>query len=352
MAQVCALTEVEAIAPAAPATSNANARPMVDPHGNGVRIGESGVPAQASPGSEADIAPPPAPAPAPTPAPAPALLPRAPTPAPTPAPAPTPTPVPTSGRLRWPHHNRAKRHRACEHLLEYEEELMVQSLAGDVFREGRCFSLYSEADIAPMPAPEGAAGTPELQLQPSRLEPAPAPAPTPSPTPVTAPSPAPLLVVAGSTRRGTEVSSCSVPGCCRPRQYWRIDRATFSGVQVCCLDCTAPLPGATVTSSERGHSMEFNAAAAARRQQQPSTPLPAPAPALLPRNYTFTNVSASTNANASANRGTTPHRVSLNRDITRSTSSCGKCLLERRNRRRRRCDAPASVEGKQRQRCL
>ena len=143
-----------------PATSNATARPMVDPHGNGVRIGESGVPAQALAESEADIAPPPAPAPAPTPAPAPAPLPRAPTPAPTPAPAPTLTPVPTAGRLRRPYDNRAKRHRACEHLLEYEERLMVQALAGGRFREERCFSLYSEAYIAPMPAP---VSTPALE---------------------------------------------------------------------------------------------------------------------------------------------------------------------------------------------
>ena len=75
VAQLCALLKAEAIAPAASATSNADARPMVDPHGNGVRIGESGVPAQAAP--------------------APALVPRAPTLASTPAPAPTPTPVPT-----------------------------------------------------------------------------------------------------------------------------------------------------------------------------------------------------------------------------------------------------------------
>ena len=42
---------------------------------------------------------------------------------------------------------------------------MVQALAGDMFREERCFSLYSGADIAPMPAP-ASTPAPEPALAP------------------------------------------------------------------------------------------------------------------------------------------------------------------------------------------
>ena len=131
---------------------------------------------------------------------------------------------------------------------------------------------------APAPAP---APTPAPAHAPAAA-PAPTPAPTTSPTPATAPSPDPPLVVACSTGRGAEVSACSVPGCGRPSRYWRIDRATRSGVQICCVDCTDATSASSSLFATSSHSMACNDAAAARRQQQPSIPLPAPAPPPAP----------------------------------------------------------------------
>ena len=157
------------------------------------------------------------------------------------------------------------------------------------------------------PAPPAAAPPPTPAPAPM---PAPAPAPlprAPSPAP-TPPSPAPLphttrprpstarsRVGGGSSsaagasasaraalaRAQSPPAHCSTPGCCRPRKTWRIDPATFFGVQVCCEPCGAAPPGAAATGGERAHSRECDAAEATKQRQQPPGP-PAWSPPPLP----------------------------------------------------------------------
>ena len=165
-------------------------------------------------------APPPTPAPAPMPVPAPAPLPRAPTPAPTPAPAPAPTPEPAAGRRRWPHHNRAT--------------------------------------TTPSPAPLPHTTRPRPSTARSRVGGG-----------ASAAAGASDSARAALARARSPPAHCSTPGCCRPRKTWRIDPATFFGVQVCCELCGAAPPGAAATGGERAHSRECNAAEATRQRQQP-----------------------------------------------------------------------------------
>ena len=148
---------------------------------------------------------------------------------------------------------------------------------------------------AHMPAPPAAAPPPTPAPAPMTA-PAPTPPPqahSPAPTP---PSPAPLphtsrprpstarsRVGGGASAAAAASASaraalaraqnppahCSTPECCRPRKTWRVDPATFLGVQVCCEPCGAAPPGAAATGGERAHSRDCDAAEAARRRLQP-----------------------------------------------------------------------------------
>ena len=111
----------------------------------------------------------------------------------------------------------------------------------------------------------------------------PAPTPSPEPLPHTArprPSTTRSHVGGGASaaagasdsaraalaRAQSPPAHCATPGCCRPRKEWRVDRATFFGVQVCCEPCGVAPPGAAATP----HTRDCNAAEAARLRQQPS----------------------------------------------------------------------------------
>ena len=110
----------------------------------------------------------------------------------------------------------------------------------------------------------------------------PAPTPSPKPLPQTA-RPRPSTTrshvgggasdAAGATdsaraalaRAQSPPAHCATPSCCRPRKEWRVDRATFLGVQVCCERCGVEPPGAAATP----HTRDCNAAEAARLRQLP-----------------------------------------------------------------------------------
>ena len=102
--------------PAANAARGATARPQSDPHGNGVRIGEAHVPAPSADTSDADA---PAPPPADTGARSALLRSR--------------SPPARIERTRNQQHLRAQRHRVLLELLAYEEGLMRDAWAADMF---------------------------------------------------------------------------------------------------------------------------------------------------------------------------------------------------------------------------
>ena len=154
------------------------------------------------------------------PVPGPAPLPREPTPAPTPAPATAPTPELAAGRRRWPHHNRPT--------------------------------------TTPSPAPLPHTARPRPSTTRSRVGGG-----------ASAAAGASASARAALARAQSPPAHCSTPGCCRPRKTWRIDPATFFGVQVCCEPCGAAPPGAAATGGERTHTRECNAAEATRLRQQP-----------------------------------------------------------------------------------
>ena len=254
-------------------------------------------------------------------APLPALLPTAAlAPAPTPAlvPAPTPAPTPTPAEPQPPTPARAPS----------PAPATAPPPAPSLIATGASLGLPPTPASAPAPMPVPApTPTPALAPAPTQTLP-PTSTGAPSPAPGTAPPPAPSMIITGTTGRSSAIVPCSTPGCCRPRKSWRIDPATFFGVQICCELCVAAPPGAAATGGKRAHSRECNAAEATRQRQQPPATCATPGCG-RPRRVWRVDTSTFSGAKSAA-RTAWRHRLGPPRRGVSAPTRGGATLLRRR----------------------
>ena len=204
-------------------------------------------------------------------------------------PVPTPPPAPA---LPQANAAGARTRRTVRNWVDYEDQyqsddssvtekdLMARALSNST--NNAASSPATVPTPAPAPAPAPAPSPAPVQL--------PTTTPPPPPTPAAESTTAPVMVVASSRGASAAVTVCATPGCSRPHRYWRIDRAAFLGVRVCCSECTSDPPSSLfATGNEHGHTRECNVGAEARRQgrirqstEPPPAPLPTPTPPQAP----------------------------------------------------------------------